>query len=420
MRKPQFGGNMTFEEKKEAYAELIVKMGAAVRKGQKVVVSCPVESYDFCRMVVRKAYEAGAEDVILKWTDDICSRMEYEYAPMSVFENFPEWTALERNTLAKNDAAFIHLTGSDPESLKGVDTAKVKAYYVAADAALKDYYHLQTTMGFKWTIAGVPTHAWAKKVFPELQEDVAVTKLWNAVFNTVRIGDGNAADAWMEHAKKLAEKAKKLTEWQFKSLHYENSIGTDFTVGLVKNHIWEGGADKDRVNGAPFFANMPTEEVFTMPDRLMAEGTLVASLPLSENGNLIENFTLKFKRGEVIDYSAEKGLETLKMILETDEGSRHLGECALVPYPAPVAEQGILFLDTLYDENAACHFALGACYETNLQGGAEMSEDELHAHGGNTSINHVDFMVGTKDLKITGTRWNGEKITVFENGKWAF
>lgn len=410
---------MTFEEKKEEYAKLIVRAGVAVRKGQTVVLNCPVECYEFGQKVVKYAYEAGAKEVIVKWTDDVTERLRYDNAPMSVFENYPEWSALEKNTLAKNDAAFIHLTGSDPEAFKGIDTDKEFARRKAVNEALADYYKLQTTMGFKWTVAGIPTRAWARRVFPNLSSDAAVSRLWDAIFTTARIGDGDAYKAWLAHAENLAKRTKQLTEWQFTTLHYENSLGTDFTVGLVKNHRWEGGADRDPVGGNPFFANIPTEEVFTMPDNRVAEGTLVSSLPLSENGNLIERFKLVFHEGKVVDYSAEKGLETLKMVLDSDEGSRRLGEVALVPYPSPVTATGIRFLETLYDENAACHFALGACYETNLEGGADMTEEELHAHGGNTSMNHVDFMVGTADLKITGTRRNGEKIVIFENGTWA-
>lgn len=411
---------MTFEEKKEAYARLIVKAGVHVRKGQKVVVSCPVEAYEFGRLVVRYAYEEGAEEVFMEYQDDPLARFKLDYAPLSVFERFPEWDALKRNTLAKQDAAFIHLVGSDPEALKGADMKKLSARQRAAHEALKEYYKLQSTMGFKWNVSAVPTKAWAVRVFPNENPDVAMTRLWNAIFSAVRIGEGDPFEKWMAHADDLAMRSKRLTEWQFDSLHYVNALGTDFTVGLVKNHVWEGGADRDKTDGNRFFANMPTEEVFTMPDLRRADGVLKASMPLSYRGNLIEDFTLTFENGKVVDFDARKGRETLQALLDTDEGSRHLGECALVPYPSPVSEQGILFLETLFDENEACHFALGNCYETNLKGGADMSEEELAAAGGNLSANHVDFMVGTEDLKIVGTRPDGTEITVFENGAWAF
>lgn len=411
---------MTFEEKKQEYAKLIVNAGVAVRKGQKVYITCPLEAYEFGRMLVKEAYLAGASNVIIKWSDDIIGRMKYDYASMEVFENFPEWEALEKNTLAKEDTAFIHIVGEDPEALKGVDPNRIKAYRKAAYNALRDYYKLQSTMGFKWNVSAIPTRVWAQKVFPGIPAEEAMNKLWDAIFGTVRIGDGDAVEKWMKHAAVLKEKYTILNKWQLKSLHYKNSLGTDFTVGLVENHRWEGGADTDPVTGGPFFANMPTEEVFTMPHRMKADGVLYSALPLSYSGDLIEDFKLVFKDGEVVDYDAKKGKAQLKLLLESDEGSRHLGECALVPYPSPVAEQGIMFLETLFDENAACHFALGNCYETNMLGGPDMSEAELKEHGGNISLNHVDFMVGTKDLEITGITKDGEEVAVFKNGTWAF
>jgi len=411
---------MTFEEKKEEYASLIVKAGVHVRKGQRVFLRCVIDAVDFGHLIMKKAYEEGASYVDVQWFDDVADRLGYEYAPIEVFEKFPQWTADKFNTYAKTDVAFIAVVGSDPEALKGVDTAKIAAHMKAAEAAMKEYRKLQSTMGFKWNVVAAPTKSWAKKVFPELNEDVAVTRLWDSIFGACRVGQGNAYERWMEQAKVLKEKCTQLNAWELDSLHYENSIGTDFTVGLVDGYKFEGGADIDKVDGQPFFANIPTEECFTMPDNRRAEGVLVSALPLSYQGNLIEHFRLTFKDGKVVDYDAEKGKEALKLLLDSDEGSRRLGECALVPYPSPVAAQGIMFFETLFDENAACHFALGACYETNLIGGENMSEEELASHGGNSSMNHVDFMVGTKDLKITGTRKNGEKVAIFENGTWAF
>ncbi len=411
---------MTLQEKKEQYARLIIRVGVSVREGQVVYVRCPLEEYEFGRMIAAEAYSAGAKNVIFTWNDDKLARLKYDNAPLEVFENYPEWDALMLNTLATTDACFISIVGSDPEALKGADTAKLKAARVALNEKCKPYRKAISTMGVKWNVTAIPTKAWASKVFPELPVDEAVNKLWDAVFGTVRIGDGDPVEKWMQHAAELKEKHTKLTSWQLKSLHYKNSLGTDFTVGIVENHRWEGGADSDPVNGQPFFANMPTEEVFTMPHREKAEGVLVSSLPLSYEGNLIKDFKLTFKNGEVVDYEAKEGEEYLKLLLETDEGSRHLGEVALVPYPCPVSEQGIMFLETLFDENAACHFALGHCYETNLVGGADMSEEEVKAKGGNFSINHVDFMVGTKDLLVTGITKDGEEVTIFKDGTWAF
>ncbi len=411
---------MTFEEKLNEYARLIVMAGVHVNKGQQVLLRCPLECYEFGRRVVREAYEAGASEVVIKWSDAYCERLRYDNAPMEVLSRVRDWAADELNTLAKENTAFISLTGADPEAFKGIPPEKLQAGMKESHAKLADYIKLQSSMGIKWTVAAVPTHAWAQKVFPGMQEDVAVTRLWDAIFMTVRIGDGPAYEKWLAHAENLAKKCAVLNEWQLRSLHYENSLGTDFTVGLVENHRWEGGADRDKENGAPFFANMPTEEVFTMPDNRKAEGRLVASMPLSVRGNLAENFEFTFKDGKVVDCKAEKGLEALQTLLGTDEGAARLGECALVSFPSAVSATGILFLNTLFDENAACHFALGRCYETNLIGGPEMSEEELASRGGNQSMIHVDFMVGTKDLKITGVTKDGETVTVFRDGTWAF
>ena len=410
---------MTFEEKKMEYARLIVKAGVHVRKGQTVFIRCAVENYEFARLVTRYCYEEGAKEVIVRYGDTRTARMKYDYAPLSVFETYPAWDAEMFTTFAKSDVAFINIVGEDPEAMKGVDPAKMSAAVKSASEALKEYRKLQSTMAFKWNIVAIPERSWAKKVYPGDNEDVAVTRLWNAIFGTVRVGEGDAFEQWMEHAENLRKKREKLTAYQFRTLRYTNALGTDFTVGLVRNHLWEGGADRDRVDGGPFFANMPTEEVFTMPDNRVAEGRLVAALPLSYHGNLIENFEFTFKDGEVVDFRAEKGAEVLRHMLETDPGAKRLGECALVPFPNPVSSQGVLFYDTLFDENAACHFALGACYETNLEGGADMDEEELQKHGANQSLIHVDFMVGTEDLRIVGTTRDGEEVTVFENGTWA-
>ncbi len=411
---------MTFEEKLQEYAELIIHMGINLRPGQTLYLTCPIERADFCHRVVKEAYEAGAKEVIVKWEDDYVKRLYYENAADECFDRVYPWMAEERNTLAKSDTAFLHLIGSDPEAFKGVDNSKMKRERLAVFEACKEYYHMQSTMGFKWNIVAVPTKAWAKRVFPVLSAEAAQEKLWEAIFTCVRVGNGNSMEAWLHHAEDLKKRTKILNEWNLSELHYENGIGTDFTVGLVDENIWEGGADKDPVDGRPFFANMPTEEVFTMPHRDRAEGTLVSAMPLSYNGALIENFSLTFRNGKVVDFSAKSGAETLKTLLESDEGSTHLGECALVPYPSPVSKTGILFLETLFDENAVCHFALGACYETNVKGGAAMTEEEILSVGGNQSANHVDFMIGTKDLHITGRKADGTSVEIFRNGTWAF
>lgn len=408
---------MNFEEKLQQYAKLVARCGIHVEPGQEVVLHCPVACQDFARMIVKEVYEAGAKDVIVHWNDDQMARMRYEYAPMEVFEEFPQWRVDSQLMYAKRDAAFISITGTDPEAFKGVDARKMMAAGKAADAANKEFTAMMMRSAVKWTVAAVPTEAWAKKVFPDVSVEEAIAKLWDAIFHTMRIGEGDAVARWDEHGRNLAEKCRILNDYQFVSLHYVNSLGTDFTVGLPENHHWEGGSDTAK-SGVKYFANMPTEEVFTMPHRLKAEGKLVSALPLSYEGSMIDHFTLIFKDGEVVDFSAEEGEDVLKRLLDMDAGARRLGEVALVPYASPIAELGILFYNTLFDENAACHFALGACYPTTIEGGAALSEEELKERGGNDSMEHVDFMVGTKDLSITGTTKDGEEVAIFRDGNW--
>jgi len=410
---------MTFDERLRAYAHLIANSGIHIQKGQEVVLRCPVECYSFARLLVEESYKAGAHDVIVMWDDALTSRIRYEYAELPVFERYPQWKADSLLQYARTGAAFISISGTDPEVFKGVDAGKQRLAMKATNAALKEYYDLMTRGEIKWNVSAVPTMNWAKKVFSDCSEQEAMSRLWDAIFKAVRIGEGDPVALWEEHASKLSDKCKFLNDKQFVKLHYKNSLGTDFMVGLVKNHRWEGGADVFK-DGSHYFANMPTEEVFTMPHRLQAEGTLVSALPLSYQGNLICDFSLTFKNGRVEDFTAKEGYESLKLLLDTDEGSRHLGEVALVPLPSPVAEQEILFYNTLFDENASCHFALGECYSTNIIGGSELQKEELNSLGGNTSDNHVDFMVGTKDLDITGYTSDGESFVVFQSGSWAF
>ncbi|MBS6195847.1 MAG: aminopeptidase [Clostridiales bacterium] len=409
---------MTFEEKLQEYARLIVKVGVNVQKGQDIVLRCPVESYPFGRLIVKEGYEAGAREVIIHWSDAVSRRIAYDHADVSVFENIPEWQAESMNKYAREGAAFISIAGGDPEVFKGVDSEKLKASAKASDQAYEVFYKRMSASEIPWNVAAVPSEKWAQKVFPGIPVEEAMEKLWENIFRSVRIGEGDAVQAWKEHDAFLSSMCKKLDEQQFSALHYVNSLGTDFTVGLVENHRWEGGSEGDS-RGVDFIANMPTEEIFTMPDARRAEGKLVSALPLSYEGNMIHNFSFTFHEGKVVEFAAEEGLETLKRMLDSDEGSRRLGEVALVPYDSPISNMKTLFYNTLFDENASCHFALGRCYETTVEGGASMSEEELKAVGGNTSMIHVDFMVGTSDLSITGIKKDGTEVPVFVNGNWA-
>lgn len=408
---------MTFLEKQQQYAELLVKLGLHVQKGQELVIRCAAEAVGFARLVAKAAYEAGAREVITQFRDEVLTKLRYENSPLEVFETIPEWEGESMNYYAARGAAFLSIVSEDPEAMKGVDSAKMMARNKASHAAFKGYYDRMDKSELQWCVAAVPSAGWAKKVFPDKCEEDAVAALWDAIFTAVRVGK-DAEAKWREHSRSLRERSKLLNRKQFKELHYTNSLGTDFSVGLVDNHIWAGGSE-DTASGVTFIANMPTEEIFTMPHCEKAEGVLKSALPLSHMGSMIKNFTLLFHEGKVIDFSAEEGEETLRMILETDEGSRRLGEVALIPYDSPISNTGVLFLNTLFDENASCHFALGRCYPNTMEGGELLPNDELRAKGGNDSMNHVDFMIGTADLTITGIDENGNETLLFKNGNWA-
>lgn len=406
------------EEKIREYARLIVRTGINVQPGQDIVINCPVEYYEFGRLLIEEAYKAGACEVVTRWNDTFDSRQYYLYASDEVIQTVPEWKAESFHYYSRRGAGYISVSGSDPEAYKGVDPNRIQTRQIVLEEALKEHNKLLMASEIPWTVVAVPQKKWAARVFPELSEEESMRKLWELILKAVRIGDGDAVKAWEEHDSFLKSKCQMLNEYAFEKLHYQNRIGTDFTVGLVKEHIWEGGSEVAGT-GVVFEANMPTEEIYTMPDCRVAEGTLVSALPLSYRGNLIKNFRLTFHEGRVTDYSAEEGYETLKSLIETDEGSARLGEVAIVPYTSPISQMKTLFYNTLFDENASCHFALGECYPNTVRGGAAMDEDELKAVGGNQSINHVDFMVGTADLCITGITANGEEIVVYENGNWV-
>ncbi len=406
------------EEKLREYARLMVRVGINVQPGQEIVISCPVEHYAFAHELIKEAYLAGAAEVIMRWSDDVETRQYYENVSEETLSTVPDWKAQSYLYYSRRGAGHLSVSGGDPENLKGIDPMRMHLREAALEQALEEHHKRMMASEVPWSVAAVPQKKWAKKVFPELSEEEGMEKLWELILKSVRVWDGDAVSAWEKHNAFLKEKCRMMDEYGFEKLHYKNSIGTDFTVGLVKGHKWEGGSEKSGT-GTVFMANMPTEEIFTMPHREMAEGTIVSSMPLSYRGTMIKNFSLTFQGGKVVDYHAQEGIETLKSILDGDEGSRHLGEVALVPYTSPISQMKTLFYHTLFDENASCHFALGACYPTTIEGGAAMSEEELLQAGGNTSMNHVDFMVGTSDLTITGIKSDGEEVLLFENGDWA-
>ncbi len=403
----------------EKYARLIVKTGVNIQKDQTLVIASPIECAFFTRMIAQYAYEEGARDVVVAWKDELLSKIRFLQAPEEVFEEFPEWQKDFYLSYIKQGAAFVSIAASDPELLKDVNPGRLVKVQKASNTALKEYRERLMSNKNTWCVVSIPTKSWAQKVFPELSEDEAVAKLWDAILKTVRVDTQDPVAAWEEHKENLKKSSDFLNSNQFQYLKYKNSLGTDLRIELPKNHIWLGGSEYTP-EGLEFVANMPTEEVFTLPKKTGIQGTVVSSKPLNYNGNVIDHFSLTFKDGKIVDFTAEQGYAILKGLIETDEGSYYLGEVALVPYNSPISNSNILYFNTLFDENASCHLAIGKAYPVCIKDGENLAKKELEALGVNDSLVHVDFMIGTKDLEIIGTTAAGKEIPVFKNGDFAF
>ncbi len=406
------------KEKLREYARLLIRIGLNLQQGQRLVISCPVDCALFARLCAQEAYDAGCSEVVMNWQDDALARMKYLQADESVFDQVPLWRRHFFNDYALEGTAYLAISASDPENLKGVDTQRLVRSQQASGAALKDFNRLQMSSGFPWCIASVPIPSWAAAVFPGQPEQSAMEQLWNAIFKAVRInGDGRAVERWRQHLDTLHRRMDILNSLNLQFLHYTNTLGTDLTVELPEGHVWEAGDDRTQA-GQPFIANIPTEEIFTSPLRTGVNGVVYASMPLAHDGNIIDGFSFTVKDGRIVDARARQGQESLVAAISVDEGARYFGEVALVPYDSPISNQKILFYNTLFDENAACHIAFGEAYPC-LKGGRDMSKEELKARGLNDSITHVDFMVGTADLSIMGTTRDGRKIPIFLDGNFA-
>ena len=403
----------------EKYALLLVKTGINIQKDQTLVINAPIECASFARIVSKIAYIEGAREVVLNWRDELSSKIKFTHAPEEVFEEFPDWQRDFYLSNVRKGAAFLSISASDPELMKDVNPDRMAKSHKASSTALKEYRERLMSNRNVWCVASIPTIPWAKKVFPELSEDEAVEKLWDAIFKTVRVDTENPVASWETHKGNLKRSMNFLNSNNFKYLQYKNSLGTDLKIELPENHLWLGGSDYTP-EGVEFIANMPTEEVFTLPKKTGVNGIVVSSKPLNYNGNLIEDFSLTFKAGKIVDFKAEKGYNVLKSIIETDEGSYYLGEVALVPHDSPISNSNILFYNTLFDENASCHLAIGKAYPVCIKNGENLSDEELAKLEVNDSFVHEDFMIGTEDLKIIGITAEGKEIPVFENGNFAF
>ena len=401
------------------YASLAVNIGVNIQKDNILVISSPIETAEFARLITEEAYKSGAKDVIVHYGDQKLTKIKLENSSLETISNIPEWQAESYNYYARQEACFISISASDPDGLKGVPVEKIGASQKARTSALKEYFDNSMSNKCRWCVLSVPTLSWAKKVFPKVSDDEAMESLWDVIFKTVRVDTENPVNAWKKHNAYLEEKIKFMNNNNFKSVHLKSANGTDLNIELPEGHIWAGGSEGD-VNGIPFNANIPTEEVFTLPKKTGVNGIVYSSKPLSYGGNLIDNFSITFKDGKAIDFTAETGYDVLKQMLESDEGAKYLGEVAFVPYNSPISNSKLIFFNTLFDENAACHLAFGRAYESCVKDADKYSEEELEKICVNNSVIHVDFMIGTSDLEITGINKNGEAIQIFSNGNWAF
>lgn len=406
-----------FNENLEKYARLIVETGVSVKKDHTVVLQINVDQAPLARLITKEAYQSGAAEVIVQWTDDVIQKEFLSHAANDRLEQIPQYKIDQTDDWVAKGASRISVVSSDPEAFAGIDSDRVATFQAVSGKALMNLRKATQANKVSWTVVAAAGKQWAAKVFPDLPEEEQVDALWNQIFKTTRVYEEDPILAWEKHDETLAQKAAELNKEQFSALHY-TAPGTDIIIGLPKNHLWEG-AGSYNARGEKFMANMPTEEVFTAPDYRRTNGYISSTKPLSYAGTTISGMTFTFKDGKVIDFSAEQGQDVLAKLLDTDEGARSLGEVALVPDPSPISQSGIIFYNTLFDENASNHLALGAAYAFSVEGGTEMTDEELAEAGLNRSQTHVDFMVGSDKMNIDGIREDGSTVPVFRNGNWA-
>lgn len=400
------------------YAELIVKVGANVQKGQDVQIYVNVDQEELANYVVQYCYKQGANYVTVNWISDKVSNTQYKKASVKALSTIPEWRIEKEKYINKTLPIAIFIESSSPDAMKGVNQAKLAKVNKAVYPVLKPFRDERENK-YQWVVVGAASKEWAKKVFPELSPKKAVEKLWEKILETARCTD-DPIKAWEEHNADLEKRSKYLSSLDIDYLHYESKNGTNFKVWLMPDVHWTAGGERTQGTRRYFNPNLPTEECFTSPWKGKAEGKVVSTKPLSYNGELIEDFEITFKGGKAVEVKAKKGQELLEHMIAQDEGACMLGEVALVPYDSPINNTGILFYNTLFDENAACHLALGHAF-THLRNNYEKySYQELVDYGFNDSSIHVDFMIGSKDLNITGYTRDGKKVAIFRDGNWAF
>ena len=407
-----------FDQLLSKYADLIIHKGINVQEGDYVQINADIEIAPLVRLLTQSAYKSGAQKVIIKWVDDEITRINYTYMSPETLQEVPQYEVDEASHLLDKRAKRIALRSSNPNALKGIDPKKISTANLARSKALEFVRNATQANVVSWVVAAGAGKEWAKLIFPNLAtSEEQVDALWDQIFKTTRVYEEDPIKAWDEHEARLQEKANFLNDQQFDALHYSGP-GTDLTVGLPKNHIWESAGSHNQ-DGQVFIANMPTEEVFTAPDYRRADGVIVSSKPLAYGGTVIDGMTFTFENGEIIKVTAEEGQETLQNLIFDNEGSKSLGEVALVAHKSPISQSGLTFYNTLFDENASNHLAVGQAYATSLQGGTQMTGDQLKEAGLNRSNVHVDFMVGNEFMDIDGISADGRRVPIFRQGEWT-
>ena len=400
------------------YAKLVVKMGANVQKGQDVIISSSVEIAYFTELVVKECYKAKARKVSVEWSDDAIARMAYLYQKEETLSEIPNWRIEKMKYQVEKLPAMIHLVSDDPDAFNGLDQEKITNVRRKTGPIFMPFRE-QMDNKYQWVIVGIPGEKWAQKVFPNETKKNAMKKLWEAILHTTRV-NGDPVKNWEEHNKDIREKCNKLNDLEIKELHYESKTGTNFTVGLDKTALFAGGSEKT-LSGVEYNPNMPTEECFTSPNKHTANGVVYSTKPLSVMGKVVDNFAFRFENGKIVEVLAKnpEHKEVLEKLISVDDGARMLGEVALVPFNSPVNETGVLFFNTLYDENACCHLAIGRAFNECIRNFQNMSDEEIEKIDLNKSMIHVDFMIGSADLKITAKTYSGSDVTIFKDGTWA-
>ena len=405
------------ENLKREYARLIVQKGVNVKKNQDVVSSASIDDKDFVALVMEEAYLYGARSVTVDWKFTTSTLLAYKYETTETLSEICDWQKAKLQHRVDTLPAQIHITSEDPDSMKEIDQEKMMQVRRVTGPVLRKYRDAMDNK-FQWTIAGIPSKGWAKKVFPELSEEEAVERLWKEILKVSRV-DGNAISNWEKHNQFIHEKCAKLNSLNIKTLHYTNSLGTDFYVDLIPGVEFTGGTST-LIDGTCYNPNIPTEECFVSPNKHSANGVVMSSKPLSVMGKLVNNFGFRFENGKVVEVlGTEEDKPLLEKLVSLDEGARMLGEVALVPYSSPISLSNVLFYNTLYDENAACHLALGAGFPDTIKGFEKMTEEEIKAFDLNESMIHVDFMIGTKDLDIVAITHDGQQVQIFKDGDYT-